>query len=558
MTPSAQLAFVNGAVRTMDPSRATATGVAVRDGRIVAVGTDDDVRDQLGPGTEVIDLGGRALLPGFHDAHVHPPSGGLEMLRCDLNPGNTRSEYEAIVADHVDAHPDEPWILGGGWKMGAFPHGTPTKDVLDAIVPDRPAFLPNRDGHGAWVNTRALELAGVGRKTPDPPDGRIERDADGEPSGTLHDGAMDLVARLIPPPSLEEWIEGLRVAQSYLHSLGITAWQDAIVGGPYDTLEAYRTLADRGELTARVVGALWWDRHRGEEQVDELRHQRERGGAGRFRATSVKIMQDGVVESFTAGMLEPYLDGAGRPTGNRGMSFVDPEALKGYVTRLDAEGFQVHLHAIGDRAVRESLDAIEAAERANGRDDRRHHIAHLQVVHPDDLPRFRRLGVVANGQPLWANYERQMTELTLPFIGPERAAWQYPFGSLARDGATLAFGSDWSVSSPDPLEEIHLAVNRRVWTDALAEVGDRRAVDEVFLPHERLDLETAVRAFTMGSAFVNHLDDVTGSIEVGKLADLIVLDRDPFALPSSELHGIRVDMTLVEGVFVYSAPDLVA
>jgi predicted amidohydrolase YtcJ len=459
------------------------------------------------------------------------------------------------VDAYAAAHPDEPWIVGGGWKMSAFPRGTPTKDVLDAIVPDRPAFLPNRDGHGAWVNSRALELAGVTAETPDPSDGRIERDADGEPSGTLHEGAMELVDRLIPPTSPERWIEGLRIAQAYLHSLGITAWQDAIVGGPYDTLGAYLTLAERGELTARVVGALWWDRHRGEDQVEGLLELRERGRAPRFRATSVKIMQDGVVENYTAAMVDPYLDVDGRPTDNAGLSFVEAEALKRYVTRLDAEGFQVHVHAIGDRAVRESLDAIEAARAVNGPSDRRHHLAHIQVIHPDDVPRFRRLGVVANGQPLWANYETQMTELTIPFVGAERAAWQYPFGSLVREGATLAFGSDWSVSSPNPLEEIHLAVNRKVWGEAIAEVGDARAVDEVFLPRERVDLPTAARAFTMGSAFVNHLDDVTGSIEVGKYADLVVLDRDPFAVPSSELHGVRVHLTFVEGVAVHEAKD---
>jgi predicted amidohydrolase YtcJ len=225
------------------------------------------------------------------------------------------------------------------------------------------------------------------------------------------------------------------------------------------------------------------------------------------------------------------------------------------VTRLDAEGFQVHVHAIGDRAVRDSLDAVEAARSANGPSDHRHHLAHIQVIHPDDLPRFRELAVVANGQPLWANYESQMTELTLPFVGPERAAWQYPFGSLARHGATLAFGSDWSVSSPDPFQEMHLAVNRRVWGEGIAEVGDVRAVEEVFLPQERVDLPTAVRAFTMGSAFVNHLDGVSGSVEVGKYADLVVLDRDPFALPPTELHETRVDLTFVEGVAVHAASD---
>jgi predicted amidohydrolase YtcJ len=304
------------------------------------------------------------------------------------------------------------------------------------------------------------------------------------------------------------------------------------------------------------VGALWWDRHRGPEQIEELEALRSRGSEGRFRATAVKIMQDGVVECFTAGLLEPYLGEDGRATDNLGLSFVDPEVLKEGVTRLDAAGFQVHFHAIGDRAVRESLDAVEAARAANGANDLRHHIAHIQVIHPDDLPRFGALGVVANGQPLWANNERQMTELTIPFLGPGRAAWQYPFASLVASGATLAFGSDWSVSSPNPLEEIHLAVNRTVWPEALDEVGDPRAIDEVFLPNERLDLPTAIAAFTLGSAFVNHLDRETGSIEVGKYADLVVLDRNVFELPVEELHAATVELTLVEGERVYSTDVL--
>jgi predicted amidohydrolase YtcJ len=548
----ADLAFVNGAVYTVDAARSRAQGVAVRDGRIAAVGTDANVRELVGPRTEIVDLDGRMLLPGFQDAHVHPPAGGLEMLQCNLSDAHTRADYEGLVAAYAADHPDRPWIQGGGWSMSAFPRGAPGKDVLDAIVADRPVALFSRDGHSVWVNSKALEVAGVDASTEDPPDGRIEHDATGAPSGTLHEGACDLVQRLAPEPTPEEEREGLRVAQRYLHSLGITAWQDAIVGGHYDTLDLYRSFAASGELTARVVGALWWDRHRGREQVEELEAKRGTGTAGRFRATSVKIMQDGIVENFTAGCLDPYLDADGNPTEQRGLSQVDPEELKTIVSELDARGFQIHFHTIGDRAVREALDAIEAARSRNGPSDHRHHLAHIQLVHPDDVPRFRSLGAVANGQPLWACLESQMVELTIPFLGEERAAWQYPFGSLVRSGATLAFGSDWSVSSPDPLKEMHVAVNRRVRPEEVEYTGgDRRAVEEVFLPEERIDLETAIAAFTIGSAFVNHLDDETGSIEVGKLADLTVVDRDLFAHPADELSLARVHATFVEGAVVF-------
>lgn len=546
--------FTGGAVYTVDRSRTWAQAVAVKGGRIVRVGTDESVADLIGPKTEVHDLHGRMLLPGFQDAHIHPPAGGLEMLECKLNEAYTREGYERIVAEYASGHPGGEWIRGGGWSMDSFPGGTPTKEILDRIVPDRPVYLPNRDGHGAWVNSRALELAGITRETPDPPDGRIERDGAGEPSGTLHEGAMDLVDRVMPPVTEAEWEEGLRVAQQYLHSLGITAWQDAIVGGPYDTLGAYTATAGREALTARVVGSLWWDRHRGEEQIDELMAKRDRSSVGRFRATTVKIMQDGVIEDFTAGVLDPYLGRDGTPTSNRGMSFVDPELLKASVTKLDAEGFQVHIHAIGERAVREALDGLEAARAANGANDHRHHIAHIQVVHPDDIPRFNDLGVVANAQPLWATLEGQMVNLTIPFLGPERSGWQYPFASLVRSGARLAFGSDWSVSSPNPMWEMAIAVHRKE-PRRYADMAGERATEEAFLPDERVDLATAIHAFTMGSAYVNHLDDVTGSIEVGKEADLVVVDRNLFDLSLDELADAKVQLTMVAGEPVFVDPS---
>ena len=546
---SADLAFVNGAVYTVDAARSRAQGVAVKGGRIVAVGSDDAISEHLGPRTEVFDLDGRMLVPGFQDAHVHPVSSGVDRLQCDLHDLHSADDYLLRVKTYAQEHPDREWILGGGWSMDVFPRGTPTKDLLDAVVPDRIVLLPNRDGHSTWVNGRALELAGITRETLDPADGRIERDANGEPAGTLHEGAADLVGRLAPEPTADEVYQGLLEGQRYLHSLGITGWQDAIVSTDFwmDNYSAYLRAAANDDLTARVVGSLWWDRERGEDQIEGLLELRERGRAGRFAATTVKIMQDGVCETFTAAVLEPYLDVQGRVTDKRGISFVEPEALKGYVTALDRHGFQVHFHALAERAVREALDAIEAALRANGPSDHRHHLAHIQVVHPDDIPRFRSLRAAANAQPLWAAHEGQMDDLTIPFLGEPRWRWQYPFGSLVRAGATLAMGRDWSVSSPDPLEEIHVAVNRVMAPTYL--YGNEN--QEVFLPDERLDLATSIAAFTMGSAFVNHLDDVTGSIEVGKYADLAVVDRDLFAHPVEEIGNAHVDATFVEGAPVY-------
>ena len=540
----ADLLFTNGPVLT--PEGRTATAVAVTGDRITAVG-HAEVNDLAGPNTQVVDLAGRLLLPGFQDAHVHPVPAGLELTQCDLTRAKTAEDTIAAVRAYADAHPEREWITGGGWSMEAFEGGTPTKELLDSVVPDRPVYLPNRDHHGAWVNSRALQLAGITRDMPDPADGRIERDASGEPAGTLQEGAMQLVGRLTPPATQADRVAALLHAQRHLHALGITAWQDALVGeflGMDDPSDAYLAAARDGSLTARVVGALWWDRERGAEQIPELVERRARLSHGRFSAGSVKLMLDGVAETGTAALLDPYLDKCGCATANRGTSFIDPKQLPVYVTELDALGFQCHFHALGDRAVRDALDAVEAARAANGPSDTRPHLAHLQVVHPDDVARFARLGAVANIQPLWAAHEPQMDELTIPFLGPERALWQYPFASLLRSGARLAAGSDWPVSSPDPLQGIHVAVNR-------VEPG---GAGPVFLPGERLDLAAALTAYTAGSAYANHLDD-TGRVTAGALADLVVLDRDPFAAPPEEIGETRVALTYVGGKEVYAAQE---
>lgn len=540
----ADLVLTNARVYTVDADRSWAEAVAVDDGRIVYVGPIAGVDAHLGANTNVVDVGGRMLLPAFQDSHIHPIGAGVEASACDLNNLDGIAAYRSAIAEYAAANPDVEWILGGGWSMSEFgPGGSPSKTIIDELVPDRPVFLTSADGHSAWANSRALEIAGLTRDTPDPPDGIIDRNPEtGELIGSLQEGAMNLVRRHIPPETLETRVDGLRYSVRLLNGYGITSITDASVGR--DGLETYRALANSGELKLRVVASLWWDRERGLEQVDDLVALREEySGHALLRPTTIKIMQDGVMENYTAAMLEPYLV----PSGTRGIPMVNPELLRQAVTALDAEGFQVHFHAIGDAAVRQCLDAVEEALIENGRLGHRHHISHLQMIDPADIPRFAELDVIANFQPLWAYNDAYVTELTVPFIGEERARWMYPIRSVQEAGGMLAFGSDWSVSTANPFPQIETAVTR------LSAAGEDVPV---MTPQERIDLASAIDAFTINAAFLNKHDDTTGSIEVGKLADLIVIDQQLFDIEPADISETQVLLTLFGGEVVHG--DLTA
>lgn len=531
--------FVNGAVYTMDTNRSWATAVGVRDDKIIYVGFDDGVGALRGPDTHVVDLGGKMLMPSFQDAHVHPLGAGNEALTVNLNGLGSQEAYVAAVKAYADANPDEPWILGGGWSMAEFgPGARASKKLLDAVVPDRPVYLSSQDGHTGWANSAALKVAGIDEDTQDPVSGIVDRDAvTGEIIGSLQEGAMELLTAHIPPSSPEFDQESMKYSIDLLNSWGITAINDAAVQQP--ALDAYRALDKRNELSMRVVASLWWERTLGLEQIDELKRLRDEYSSGNLNATAVKIMQDGVMENYTAVMSEPYyVDG--NPTG---IPMLEPEFLKEAVSALDAEGFQVHFHAIGDAAITQCLDAVAAAIEANGNSHRRHHIAHLQEIHPNDLARFRELDVIANFQPLWAYADSYVTDLTIPFIGEERANWMYTIRSVVNAGGMIAFGSDWSVSTANPFPQIETAVTR---TDA---DGD----DEPFMPQETIDLPTALAAFTINSAYVNGIEKESGSIEVGKLADLIVLDRNLFSIPAKQISETKVLLTLLGGRPVHGA-----
>ena len=539
-SPGADSVYRNGMVYTVDANRSWAQAIAITDGRITYVGSDDDANQHIGSNTTVVDLGGRMILPAFQDIHIHPISGGIEASACDLNGLGGLAEYRSTIGEYVAANPDVPWILGGGWSMAVFgPGGAPSRTILDELVPDRPVYLSSSDGHTGWANSRALEIAGVTRDTPDPVDGRIDRDPEtGELIGSLQEGAMRLVTRHIPPTTLEGRMAGLRYARNMLHRYGITSITDASVGA--EALEAYEALDQRGELNLRVITSLWWDREGDESQIPKLIEQREKYTKGNIRATTVKIMQDGVLENYTGAMLEPYLLGG----GTRGIPMVEPEFLKQVVTLLDAEGFQVHFHAIGDGAIRQSLDAVEEALLENGALGHRHHISHLQVIHPDDIARFAELDVIANFQPLWAAYDDYIKQLNIPAIGEERTSWMYPIQSVKDTGGMVAFGSDWSVSTANPFYQMETAITRMDSNDYSI---------EPFIPEEAINVETAIDAFTINAAFVNKHEDVTGSIETGKYADLIVLDQNLMDIDARAISDTQVLLTLFAGEPVHGS-----
>ncbi|MDL9981596.1 amidohydrolase [Microbacterium sp. ASV49] len=551
--PAADVLFTGGSVFTGEGDAVAGLTVAVTDGRISAVVPDAEAAALRGPDTQVIALEGALLSPGFQDAHVHPVGGGVELLQCNLTEAENAEEAVATVARYAAENPDAEWILGGGWSMDHFPGGAPVRTLLDGVVPDRPILISSRDHHSAWANTAAIRAAGLDASTPDPVDGRIEREADGFPAGTFHEGASGLFDAVLPESDADLAYLGLLRAQEELLAVGITGWQDALIGampGVPGNLDSYLRALREGTLRAHVVGAQWWERGQGLEQLEGMIRTRDQvaalGMTERLSVGTIKFMVDGVAENHTAAMLEPYRDACGHDTDNRGLSFIAPEALREYVVAADAAGFQPHFHALGDRAVREALDAVEAARAANGDTDSRPHLAHIQVVTEEDAARFAGLGAVANMQPLWATHEDQLDNLTLPFLQDGQEARQYPFGELQRDGARLAGGSDWPVSSADPIAGIHIAVTR---------VAPGSGYEPLGGDGQRLDLATAFAAYTSGSAYVNHRDHDTGYVREGYLANLIVVSPNPFELDPSEIHTARVRSTWIEGEPVYTAAN---
>ena len=549
ITQDAELLMLNGKVYTVNHEQSWAEAIAITDGRIIWVGNSEEANQWQGERTRTIDLGGKMVLPGFQDIHIHPVHSGVSYQQCALFDVEGVELLQQRIKQCAESEPGE-WIRGGGWLVTNFaPSGLPDKKLLDEIVPDRPVALKSSDGHSMWVNSLALELAGINADTQDPAGGRIDRYPNStEPSGSLQEtSAMNLVHIVEPELTQKELEAGLAYSRDHLHSLGITAVQDAMLkltpGDAYFGLPAYLALEERGELNLHVINAMYWQNDISlEEQLPAFLKARDES-TPYIHNTAIKIWQDGVIETETAALLEPYL--------NRGDQFVgellnEPAVLNEAVAALDAAGFQIHFHAIGDRAIRSAFDSIQAAREANGKHDNRHHISHIQLFSPEDIPRFAELDLVANFQPLWAIEDGYITDLTIPRIGEERGKFLYPIGSVQRTGARVAFGSDWYVTSANPLDGIEAAVTR---------LDPDGKTDEPLGENEEINLAQAIENYTLNSAYVNFLDVDTGSIEIGKLADIIVLDRNLFDVPASEINQVRVIATLFRGELVFGNLD---
>jgi predicted amidohydrolase YtcJ len=530
------LVLHHGAVHTMNPAQPDAEAIAVNGGRIVAVGGNDAI-ERAYVGKDTIDLRGQMVLPGFHDAHAHPAYDGVTLSQCNLLDLESVDAILAKLRTCSDAQKDDGWLIGAGWNLSLFPQANPNKALLDAISTARPILLAGADGHSSWANSKALSLAGVDRATPNPPKGVIERDANGDPSGTLRETAQDLVRAVVPPISADVRRTGLVKALQMANGFGITSIIEAAARP--DEIAAYRSLDVGGELTARVVASIVISDANDHAEADALIRPHDRGTDSRIRTDSVKLFIDGVLEGETAALLQPYLD---HPDHVGDLKFPSAQ-LNALVTDLDRRGIQVHMHAIGDAAVREGLDAFAAARATNGPTDNRHHIAHLQLIDPVDRPRFAELGVIANFQALWAFPDKYITDVNLPQVGQARVDQMYPIASVLRAGGRIVGGSDWAVSSMNPLLAIQTAMTRSDPTGRIPGVLNAA---------ERVSLDDMLAAYTINGAYLMHQEKETGSLEVGKFADVIVLSRDLSKIPPEEIGAVGVTRTIIEGKTVFS------
>ena len=546
----ADTVFINGTVYTIDESRKIEEAVAIKENTILFVGGKEEIDPFIGSSTRIIDMKGGVLLPGFTDAHTHPIQGGFALTRLSFDDIDDAKSIQQKLASYAESHPELKAIYGIGWSLNQFKDGNPHKRILDDAVSDRPVVLIDSNGHSAWANSKALEHAGIDNQTRNPEKGYIERDPQsGEATGTLRESAQELILKLLPEPTLEEQVGQLRAGLEYQNALGYTALIDASIGAGNEQ-EAYMVLAEEKKLTARTLLAL----RPGEPllktdvaqneigntviKLGERRDEIERRSKGLVSGNMVKIFVDGGLESCTAAFLKGYAD-SGCGLNHLGEMNMPENVIHEYVAALDQTGFQVHFHTIGDRAARVALNSIEDAQTTNGTIDRRHTLSHLQFVHQQDFPRFRKLNAYANIQALWAfPYDKSMD----PFLGSEIGKGIYPFRSLRDDGAHLVYGSDWPVSTANPFHATEVAILRK---------DPSKLSGQVLLPNETLTVDDMITALTIGGARLMHQESIRGSIEVGKLADLVLLEEDPYHSMPHDLSEITIKLTMFDGRVVH-------
>jgi predicted amidohydrolase YtcJ len=538
----ADLVLTNGRVWLGGDSSSFAEAVAIRGNQIVRVGSAAEIKKMIGEGTRALDLGGKLAAPGFNDAHIHFLSGALGLDEIDLTGAASVAEMVERVAAYARKNPDRQWLTGHGWVYTPFPGGLPSKTYLDAVIKDRPVFLRSYDGHSGWANSKALQLAGITRDTKFDGYGEIVRGAYGEPTGALKEGARALVSRLIPESTRERKLEALRRGMKLAASLGVTSIQNA--GGSPEEFSLYEELLKRGELTVRVSMAFSTGARTTRQEIDRfvaLKNQYDLNPI--LRANSVKFVFDGVIESHTAAVLERYIDlppGHGAPYGELA---IPADIYRDLVARFDKAGFQIYTHAVGDRAVRESLDAYEGAMSANNRSNARHRIEHIEIISPQDIPRFARLGVTASMEPIHA--DPGGADLRSRAVGIERLKYAFAWRSLLGGAARLVFGSDWPAAiSLDPIRGLHVAVNRRTVTGQ-----PRRG----WVAEQRVSLGDALRAYTQAGAYSSFEEGVKGRIAPGMLADIVVFSQDLFKIDPMRIHETRVDLTVFDGKVIYQS-----
>jgi predicted amidohydrolase YtcJ len=531
--PAANLVLLNGKIWTANDAQPRAEAVACLGSRIVAVGSNGEIRKWIGAGTEVLDLGGKLVLPGFNDAHVHFFSGGENLASVQLRDAKSEDEFRKRIAEFAAKQPPGRWITGGDWDHENWtPARLPTRQSIDAVSAGHPVFVNRLDGHMALANSQALQLAGITRETPDPPGGTIVRDAAGDPTGVLKDAAMERIYRAIPAPSEDQIADAVRAAMRYAAENGVTSVQD--MSAAPEILRVYQGLLARGELTVRISGhqplSTW-------QRLAAVGLRADFGGE-KLHIGALKGFADGSLGSTTALFFEPYLD-APNTAGLANSEMIPASKMQTHILDADRAGLQIAVHAIGDKANHMVLGMYEEAERQNGARDRRFRIEHAQHLRMEDIPRFGKLHVIASMQPYHCIDDGRWAEKR---IGPERAKGTYAFRSLLDSGAVLAFGSDWDVAPMQPLMGIYAAATRRT-LDGKHPNG--------WAPEQKITVAEAIRAYTMGSAYASFDDKIKGSIEPGKLADMVVVSDDILRIPAVEIEKTRVETTVFDGKVIY-------